>query len=127
MDSAYRRSIEKAHIVHFFFVWENSGKDTIWVICITMLKHLLMAIVVLLTMMAPSMAQEAKKGSYTPADTPPASAQQVAIGFYPVSVYQLDMASNTYYVDTYVWMRWTGEIDPTGTIEFVGREESGSF
>ncbi len=123
MVSAYRRSIEKAHIVPFFFVREISGKDTIWGICITMLKHLLMAIVVLLTMMAPSMAREAKKGSYTPADTPPASAQQVAIGFYPVSVYQLDMASNTYYADTYVWMRWTGEIDPTGTIEFTNMVE----
>lgn len=82
-----------------------------------------MAIVAFLTMMAPSMAQEAKKGSYTPVDTPPASAQQVAIGFYPVSVYQLDMASNTYYVDTYVWMRWKGDIDPTGTIEFTNMVE----
>ncbi|WP_395687788.1 hypothetical protein [Aestuariivirga sp.] len=73
--------------------------------------------------LAPAQASSEKKGSYIPVDTPPASAQQVKIGFYPVSVYQLDMSSNTYYVDTYIWLRWKGDIDPTGTIEFTNMVE----
>jgi hypothetical protein len=47
----------------------------------------------------------------------------VRIGFYPVSVHQLDIANNTYYIDTYVWLRWKGSIDPTKTIEFVNMVE----
>ena len=62
-------------------------------------------------------------GTYTSLDEVPASAQKVSIGFYPVSVYQLDMASNTYYIDTYVWLRWKGAIDPTATIEFTNMVE----
>ena len=45
------------------------------------------------------------------------------IGFYPVSVHQLDVANCTYYIDTYCWLRWKGEIDPTKTIEFVNMVE----
>jgi len=68
-------------------------------------------------------AAQGRKGSYSEAPTPPASAQEVRIGFYPVSVYQLDLANNTYYVDTYVWLRWKGDIDPTATIEFTNMVE----
>ena len=68
-------------------------------------------------------AETQKKGTLTPAGEPPASAEVVKIGFYPVSVYQLDMASNTYYIDTYVWLRWKGETDPTESIEFTNMVE----
>jgi hypothetical protein len=47
----------------------------------------------------------------------------VKIGFYPVSVHQLNIADNSYYIDTYVWLRWKGPIDPTKTIEFVNMVE----
>lgn len=77
----------------------------------------------LLLAMAPAHAEAVKKGTYTPVEKPAEGAQQVKIGFYPLSVYQLDMASNTYYVDTYMWMRWKGDIDPTGTIEFTNMVE----
>lgn len=85
-------------------------------------KHVLAACAVFLALMAPAVAQE-KKGTYVTAPDPVASAQQVTLGFYPVSVYQLDMASNTYYVDAYVWLRWKGAIDPTATIEFTNMVE----
>ena len=88
-----------------------------------LLTYLAAMLTALLLAVAPGAAESAKKGIYTPVDAPPASAQQVKIGFYPVSVYQLDMASNTYYVDTYMWLRWTGDIDPTGTIEFTNMVE----
>jgi len=71
----------------------------------------------------PGFAETAKKGSYVAVEAPPASAQQVNIGFYPLSVYQLDMASNTYYIDTYIWLRWKGDIDPTATLEFTNMVE----
>lgn len=81
------------------------------------------AIAALFMLTGASFAEEAKKGTYTAVETPPASAQQVTVGFYPISVYQLDMASNTYYVDAYVWLRWKGDIDPTATIEFTNMVE----
>lgn len=77
----------------------------------------------MLAFAAPAAAEKSKKGNYTLVETPPASAQQVKVGFYPISIYQVDMASNTYYVDTYMWMRWKGEIDPTGTLEFTNMVE----
>jgi hypothetical protein len=70
-----------------------------------------------------SQAESIQKGSLRPQEQPPASAQIVKIGFYPVSVHQLDVANSTYYIDTYVWLRWKGEIDPTKTIEFVNMVE----
>jgi hypothetical protein len=84
---------------------------------------LLAVLTALLFMAAPGFAETAKKGSYVAVEAPPASAQQVNIGFYPLSVYQLDMASNTYYIDTYIWLRWKGDIDPTATLEFTNMVE----
>lgn len=77
----------------------------------------------LLFVATPGFAETGKKGTYTEVEAPPASAQQVKVGFYPLTVYQLDMASNTYYIDTYMWMRWTGDIDPTATMEFTNMVE----
>lgn len=65
------------------------------------------------------MAQPVKKGTLVPVAEPAASAQLVKIGFYPVSVYELEMGSNTYFVDMYVWMRWKGDVDPTASLEFT--------
>jgi hypothetical protein len=70
-----------------------------------------------------SLAAPVQKGTLNPQGTPPASAQIVTIGFYPISVHQLDVANNTYYIDAYVWLRWKGKIDPTKTIEFVNMVE----
>ena len=87
------------------------------------LKRLAAAVAATWMLAVPSVAENGKLGTYTPIDTPPASAQQVSVGFYPISVYQLDMASSTYYVDTYMWMRWSGDIDPTATVEFTNMVE----
>lgn len=64
-----------------------------------------------------------RKGTFTPIQSPPTSAQQVKIGFYPIAIYDLDQSSNTFYADAYVWMRWRGEIDPSATIEFTNMVE----
>ena len=70
-----------------------------------------------------SHAELLQKGSLRPQEQPPASAQIVKIGFYPISVHHVDVASNTYDIDTYIWFRWKGEIDPTKTIEFINMVE----
>jgi hypothetical protein len=67
--------------------------------------------------------QTNRQGSYIPISSPPPGAQQVKIGFYPVAIYDLDQASNTFYADLYVWLRWKGELDPTSTIEFTNMVE----
>ncbi|CAM8648481.1 LGIC_ECD_bact domain containing protein [Candidatus Methylacidiphilaceae bacterium] len=79
--------------------------------------------VILFLSVGDSQAEFLQKGSLRPQEQPPASAQIVKIGFYPVSVHQLNIAANTYYIDTYVWLRWKGAIDPTKTIEFVNMVE----
>jgi hypothetical protein len=53
----------------------------------------------------------------------PEGAQQVTTGVYPLTVYSLDIETNTYYMDAYVWFRWQGEIDPTLSLEFVNAVE----
>lgn len=65
----------------------------------------------------------ATAGKYVPVDAPSKTAQVVTLGFYPISVYALDISSSTYYIDTYLWMRWKGDIDPTTTLEFTNMVE----
>jgi hypothetical protein len=64
-----------------------------------------------------------RRGTLTPQVSPPTGTEVVTIGFYPVAVYNLDLASNTFYADMYVWLRWKGEIDPTSTLEFTNMVE----
>jgi hypothetical protein len=64
-----------------------------------------------------------RKGTYIPMASSPPGAQQVKVGFYPVAIYDLDQASNTFYADAYVWLRWKGDIDPSATIEFTNMVE----
>jgi len=52
-------------------------------------------------------------------DTPDESAQVVEIGIYPLSINDIDMARNSYFVDFYVWFKWDGDIDPLKTMRFV--------
>lgn len=86
------------------------------------MKFLRLAILLLLPFLFAGSAlpgQAVSRGKLTPATAPPASAEQVKIGFYPISIFQLDMGSHTYYVDAYVWLRWKGDIDPTEHLEFT--------
>lgn len=69
----------------------------------------------------------AQATGFMPLQQIPDGAQQVVVGVYPINVYNLDIATNTYYVDAYVWFRWKGEIDPTATVEFVNAVEEWGF
>lgn len=87
------------------------------------LKRVMPILAALLCLAAPAFSQVMTRGTYTPVETPPESAQKVTVGFYPISVYQLDMASSTYYLEAYMWMRWTGDIDPTVSVQFSNMVE----
>lgn len=45
--------------------------------------------------------------------------QQVHIGLYMHHVPELDLRTNSYLADFYLWFRWAGDLDPTETFEFT--------
>lgn len=61
-----------------------------------------------------------------PTAEPPATGtpQVVDVGVYVHHVPEIDLRSNTYLLDFYLWFRWTGSIDPTKTFEFTNAVES---
>jgi len=66
-------------------------------------------------------------GKLSPLAGPPASAQQVVIGMYIKSVYDLDTSSNTYYLSGYIWLRWHGNFNPVATLEFSNAVDEWAF
>lgn len=56
-------------------------------------------------------------GTLEAADDPASSATEVKVGIYGVNAYDLDVAANTFYFSGYMWLRWSGDIDPTATLE----------
>lgn len=57
----------------------------------------------------------------------PPSAEIVKVGFYPISIYDVDASSSTYSYDGYVWFRWSGANDPTKSVEFVNAVDKSSL
>jgi hypothetical protein len=83
----------------------------------------LAALLIFLHLLLGSRPHRSPQASFQPLKTIPTTAQQVKTGFYPINVYQLDLSSNTYYVDTYVWFNWKGKIDPIANLEFSNAVE----
>jgi hypothetical protein len=59
-----------------------------------------------------------------PDPAPSAGPEVVEVGVWPTVIYNLDVHSNTYYMTSYVWFIWRGDIDPSETVEFVNNVES---
>jgi hypothetical protein len=51
-------------------------------------------------------------------------AERVTIGVYLKDVPDIDVKSNTYLADFYIWFRWQGTLDPTRTFELTNAVES---
>ena len=52
----------------------------------------------------------------------------VTVGVYPLNVYQIDTASNTFQMTAYVWMIWRGDdIAPDETFDIVNLVNTSSF
>ncbi|MFM8322337.1 MAG: hypothetical protein ACKOC5_15590 [Chloroflexota bacterium] len=64
-------------------------------------------------------ALPALDGSLQPLEAPSPGAQPVTVGLYASNVYNIDFSSNTYYLSGFLWLRWTGDIDPTDTVELI--------
>ena len=45
--------------------------------------------------------------------------QTVKTGVYLMNIYDLDMSSNSFYLDAYIWFRWQGSINPLRKLEFL--------
>jgi hypothetical protein len=60
------------------------------------------------------------KGHYLKQTAPvgPSGPQHVTVGMYLHHVMQVDLRTNSFLADFYVWFRWKGDIDPTKTFEF---------
>ncbi|MFM8998594.1 MAG: hypothetical protein ACKOKE_00655, partial [Actinomycetota bacterium] len=56
-------------------------------------------------------------GTLRPADDPATTAEEVTVGMYGVNSYDLDVAANTFYFSGYMWVRWSGDTDPTASLE----------
>lgn len=90
-----------------------------WILPVAMALLLLLVMVPRAHKPTEAPFSRARSGTYTLLPSPPPGAQQVRVGFYPLAIYDLDQASNTFYADTYVWLRWKGDIDPSTSIEFT--------
>ena len=72
-------------------------------------------------------ADTLKLGSMKPAESLPKDAQIVTIGFLPLLIHGLDISTNTFFLDTYVWLKWKGDIDPTESMEFINTVDRADF
>lgn len=98
------------------------GKARILIISILCLAALVIFLQLALPQFSPNQPQV--KTPHLKALTEiPATAQKVETGFYPVNLYELDVSSNTYYVDAYIWFRWKGDLDPIANLEFPNAVE----
>lgn len=52
---------------------------------------------------------------------------KASVGIYVINIYDMDMTSNSFYADFYLWMKWKGPIDASKGISFSNLVEQGSF
>lgn len=70
----------------------------------------------------------ALKGTLLPVTKMPAGAEKATVGLYIMNVYDIETTSQTFYMTGYLWMRWTGEKDPSASVELTNTvEESGTL
>jgi len=53
--------------------------------------------------------------------------EEVIVGIWPLSFYNIDTKANTFNASAYVWFRWTGKIDPTESVSFLNSVDSANF
>ncbi len=66
----------------------------------------------------------AKKDPAVPTAPAVARPEEVQVGMYINRLLAVDLATNTFEADFYMWFRWRGAIDPTTTYSFVNQTEA---
>jgi hypothetical protein len=93
----------------------------------TTLKLLIAGLfVILLDLLAPlsrgsgvaAQSAATRSDTFKPLTNIPAQAEQVETGIFVMNFHDLDIASNTYSLDFYVWFKWKGALDPTENLEY---------
>jgi len=74
-----------------------------------------------------SIVADAVPGSFEVLAELPDGARQVTVGLYGVNAYDLDVTSNTFYFSGYMWVRWSGDEDPTASLEFANSVQDWDF
>lgn len=49
------------------------------------------------------------------------------VGVHIMNIYDLEMPTNSFYIDFYLWVKWKGELNPVEHIYFTNLVEVGSF
>ena len=82
-------------------------------------------------MAVPSMAQGQPSAAATPHSvrvghvaTAASAPQKVEVGIYLNQLLNVDLTTNTYEADFYMWFKWKGDIDPTTSYDFVNQTEA---
>ncbi|WP_432811786.1 hypothetical protein [Pantanalinema sp. GBBB05] len=103
--------------MHLLTKWfgGRTSRQWLFLVCLTIVLAILLRLS-LSFLPSPASPQTA---SFQPLTRIDAKAQRVEVGFYPIHIYELNIASNTYYVDTYVWFKWKGSLDPIANLEFA--------
>jgi hypothetical protein len=75
---------------------------------------------------APAPGSQDVQTQTEPSSEPPreSSPQVVDVGVYVHHIPEIDLRSNTYLLDFYLWFRWSGSIDPTKNFEFTNAVQS---
>lgn len=69
-------------------------------------------------------ATEAPAKPEAPAPVKGPRPQKVHVGMYLKAIPWIDLKSNTYLVDLYLWFRWNGDLDPTKNFELTNAVQS---
>jgi hypothetical protein len=56
-----------------------------------------------------------------------ASQEEVSVGIWPLSFYNIDTKANTFNASAFVWFRWKGDIDPTESFSFLNSVDGANF
>lgn len=86
----------------------------------SLIRSLVTAVALACTLALAAAPANAAEG---PAPKAPAKPIEVAVGFYAMTIQGLDQQDNSYYADFYFWLRWTGDSDPSATVEFMNNVE----
>ncbi|XGB41758.1 MAG: hypothetical protein LVS60_16195 [Nodosilinea sp. LVE1205-7] len=104
----------------FSFLPRSSFKRLLLIISLgTLVVMVVRFATAVLTSPPPAPAQ-----AFRPLSQPGAQAQVIETGIYANHLYDVNVASNTYYLDAYIWFKWNGKIDPVENLELTNAVEA---